>query len=240
LTRIAGPALLAARRAGVRPRAAAGLARIAGAALLAGAAAAGVAGCGGSLPRPAALRLERADVVLLAHALQHFEGPAREEVAAARAVWPALVGGLPARVTPALQRGITASANRAGALALPQFVADEGALTGPAAKVGGMLKGYIILSQRGWQHLAAAAPAAAATAGGTFLRANAGLYIYSVYDGHYDLSLIGKALQGAYHALGGAPAFGTALTQGQVEALARAYSIPATRLAPHPPPGVTV
>ena len=66
------------------------------------------------------------------------------------------------------------------------------------------------------------------------------LYIYCVYDGHYDLSLIGKAVQSAYRKLGGAPAFGASLTQSQVEALARAYSIPAVRLEPHPAPGVVV
>ncbi len=73
-----------------------------------------------------------------------------------------------------------------------------------------------------------------------FLHANAPLYIYSVYDGHYHLSLIGKTLLSAYLKLGGAPAFGASLTQSQVEALARAYSIPATRLEPHPASGVVM
>ncbi len=78
------------------------------------------------------------------------------------------------------------------------------------------------------------------TAAAQFLQANAGLYIYCIYDGHYDLSLVGKALQDAYGKLGGPPAFGGSLTQRQVEALAQAYSIPATRLVPHPPTGLAV
>jgi hypothetical protein len=236
--------------------------------LLTGAAAAGATGCGGAHPRPAALRLERTDLVRLAHTLRQLESPAVGEVGAARAVWPTVAGGLPARVSPAVRRGVRTAQTRATALVLPRFVATEGALTGPAAKLGGMLKAYVVLTQRGWEHLAGAVAggrgigqksagdgaAMGSRVGGSstsglstdspaasqFLRANSGLYIYCVYDGHYDLSLIGKALQGAYHTLGGAPQFGAVLTQGQVEALARAYSIPATRLAPHPAPSVTL
>ncbi|HWX46262.1 MAG TPA: hypothetical protein VNY52_13200 [Solirubrobacteraceae bacterium] len=218
--------------------------------LASGAAAAGAAGCASHHPKPAALRLERTDLVLLAHTLQRLKGPATAEVGAARVVWPTLAGGVPPRASPALRRGVAAATRRARALGLPGFVTTEGGLTGPAAKLGGMLKAYVVLTQRGWEHLAvtppvgAARPASTPSAGSPsvahLLRANSGLYIYSVYDGHYDLSLIGKAIQGAYRALGGAPAFGAALTPGQVAALARVYSIASTRLAPHPPPSVTV
>ncbi len=141
---------------------------------------------------------------------------------------------------------------------------EAGGLTGPATALAGLLKAYAVLTQRGWRFLAAALAAghsggkigAGASAGGSgqsagqnggttpaaaqFLRANAGLYIYCVYDGHYDLSLVGKAVQDAYRKLGGPPEFGRTLTQRQVEALAHAYSIPATRLAPHPPAGLAV
>lgn len=228
-------------------------ARLAAAVLAAGAAAGGVAGCGGHHPKPATLRLERADLVLLAHTLQRLQAPIRGEVGAARAAWPALAKGLPARLSPAERLAIAAAARRGGALALPGYATvEDGGLTGPAVGVEGLLKGYIVLTRRGWQYIAAATRpgggaagattpgGGAATAAARFARANAGLYIYSVYDGHYDLSLIGKGLLGAYTKLGGAPAFGASLTQGQVEALARAYSIPATRLVPHPPPGLAV
>jgi hypothetical protein len=207
--------------------------------LAASAVAAGAAGCGGHHPRPAALRLQRTDLVLLAHALQRLEGPAGGEVAAARAVWPTLSGGVPPGASPAMRGGVLAAERRARALELPGLVSTEGGLTGPAAKIGGMFKAYVILTQRGWEHLAVTVAAAPGSTMAQLLRANSGLYIYCVYDGHYDLSLIGKALQGAYRTLGGAPVFGAALSLEQVEALARAYSIPSSRLAPHPPPSVT-
>jgi hypothetical protein len=223
-------------------------------ALLAGAAVA-VAGCGGHHPRPAALRLERADLVLVAHTLAGVQAVAHGEVAAARVVWPALARGLPAGLSPGQRLALAAAERRAAALALPWYVTTEegGGLTGPAAAVGGLLKAYASLAPRGWRFIAAAlAPQAATASGGEgassgrtaatarFERANAGLYVYCVYDGHYDLSLIGKTFSDGYRRLGGPAAFGAALTAGQVAALARAYSIPAVRLQPHPPAGLGV
>ncbi len=244
----------------------------------------GAAGCGGHRPRPAALRVQRADLVQLAHTLQRLHTPTAAEVAAARTAWPSLAGGLPANATSALRVEVTAADRHAAALTLPAEVTTEGSVTGPAAELAGMVKSYVRLTQRGWQYLATALAAASSTGSSTtathpathhrqpapgttgsvapttvgggaaagtgsngagaatarFLRANAPLYIYCVYDGHYHLSLIGKALLSAYLKLGGASAFGASLTQSQVEALARAYSIPATRLQPHPAPGVVV
>ncbi len=185
--------------------------------------------------------MERADLVRLAHTLQQVQAPIAAEVAAARAAWPSLAGGLPASVTPTLRAELAAADRRAAALALPAEVTTEGSLTGPAAELAGMLKSYVRLAQRGWQYLAGTLGVRATTAAAArFLRANAPLYIYCVYDGHYHLSLIGKTLQSAYLKLGGGPVFGASLTQSQVEALASAYSIPATRLEPHPAPGVVV
>jgi hypothetical protein len=255
------------------------LARLAVAAL-AGVAVAGATGCGGAHPRPAALRVERADLVQLAHILQQLQTSTAAEVTAARAAWPSLAGGLPDRAAPALRVEAATAARRAAALTLPAEVTTEGSVTGPAAELAGMLKTYVRLAQRGWQYLATALAAGSATAashsatdprrsarratggaipapgvGGSaagagsdgistatarFLRANAPLYIYCVYDGHYHLSLIGKTLLSAYLKLGGYTAFGASLTQSRVEALASAYSILATRLEPHPSPGVVV
>ena len=179
-------------------------------------------------------------------------------------------GGTTRQLAPALRVEVATAERRAEALTLPADVTTEGSVTGPAAQLADMLKSYVRLTQRGWQYLAAVLAArsgitvrhakahahqAAPSAGGTaapapgggvstvaarFLRANAALYIYCVYDGHYDLSLIGKVAQSAYLKLGGAPAFGASLTQSQIEALARAYSIPAGRLEPHPAPSVVV
>ena len=56
----------------------------------------------------------------------------------------------------------------------------------------------------------------------------------SVYDGHFDLAQIGKQLPAAYRTLGGPTAFGQALTQAEVDALARTYSEASVRLHPHP------
>ena len=228
-----------------------------------------LAGCRARAPQPAALRVERTDLVLVARTLQGLEGRVHAEVAAARSVWPTLARGLPATMTPALRHGIAAAASRAGTLALPTFVTIEAGLTGPAAGIGGLLKHYAILTRRGWRFIAAAtatsgasgasgadasgasptgangphrtsSTGASGTNGAGFLRANAGLYIYCVYDGHYDLSLIGKAIVADYAKLGGATAFGAELTAARVAALARAYSVTAVRLTPHPGPGVQV
>ena len=48
-----------------------------------------------------------------------------------------------------------------------------------------------------------------------FARENSPLYIESIYDGHFTLAQIGKKLLAAYDKLGGAGAFGTALTQAR-------------------------
>ena len=61
-------------------------------------------------------------------------------------------------------------------------------------------------------------------AGARFARENVALYIESVYDGHFDLAQIGKQLSDGYRELGGPAAFGRALTQAEVDALARVYS----------------
>jgi hypothetical protein len=74
----------------------------------------------------------------------------------------------------------------------------------------------------------------ASLAQANFDRENSPLYIDAIYDGHFNLSLLGKSLTSGYEKLGGASAFGAALTQSQVDALAGAYSIAAMRLVPHP------
>ena len=69
--------------------------------------------------------------------------------------------------------------------------------------------------------------------GARFARANAALYIDSIYDGHFSLAQLGKKLLDGYHMLGGQAAFGTALSQREVDALASAYSEATDRLHPH-------
>ncbi len=176
--------------------------------------------------------------MLLARALRSLEAPVSGEVAAARAVWPLLAHGLPRTVTPATRLAVANADARAGALTLPALLVTEGALTGPAADIAGLLKDYYGLSRRGWRFIATALDETDARA--AFVRVNAGLYIYCVYDGHFELSTLGKKLQGAYDALGGPAAFGAALDAGEVRALARLYSPGGARLQPHPTPGVHV
>jgi len=66
-----------------------------------------------------------------------------------------------------------------------------------------------------------------------FARENVGLYIESVYDGHFDLAQIAKRLRKGYHNLGGAAAFAGSLTPAEVNSLANAYSEATARLHPH-------
>ena len=151
----------------------------------------------------------------------------------------------------------------ASQLPQPAFLARARTLTGPAAGVAGIYESYEQLARRGWLLTSAAiatiarasgatgagtagtgAPAASATVSGatagtrqaqaSFARANSPLYIGAVYDGHFDLSLLGKSLVAGYEKLGGSSAFGAALTPREIGALAAAYSIPRVRLAPHP------
>ena len=67
-----------------------------------------------------------------------------------------------------------------------------------------------------------------------YSRTNSSFYIDAIYDGHFNLSLVGKSLTAGYEKLGGAGAFGSRLPPSRLAALAAAYSIPAVRLEPHP------
>lgn len=157
--------------------------------------------------------------------------PVEAEVAAARASWPTLSDGLPTSLSATLAADIATARSRTGRLAVPALVDDEHGLTGPATGIGGLLRTYVVLAQRGWQFLATAS----GTRAGSFMRSNAPLYVYCVYDGHYDLSLLGAKLLDAYRKLGGTGGFGTALSATEVAALMRVYSPAGVRLTPHPP-----
>ncbi|HEV3070456.1 MAG TPA: hypothetical protein VGY76_03405 [Solirubrobacteraceae bacterium] len=130
-------------------------------------------------------------------------------------------------------------------------------MTGAAAAIAGLLLSFEQLSQRGWTMTLAAVLHLGAGSGSSllpsvggervasstplspaalrFIRANAALYIGSVYDGHYNLSVVGQRVREAYAQLGGAAAFGTALSPALVGQLDRFYSPAAARLAPKPP-----
>jgi hypothetical protein len=175
--------------------------------------------------------------VFAARALQSLEGQTNSEVAATRAAWPSLANGLPRGSTGLYTQQVRAAIETAERLQLPTLFDEQQAaeLTGEASSIAGLYRAFEELASRGWEMTGSAiyqiehgSPPSA-----RFSRANAPLYIDSVYDGHFGLAQIGKKLQAAYKKLGGQPAFGVALTQAEVDALAAAYSEERDRLEPH-------
>jgi hypothetical protein len=193
---------------------------------------------GGVAASPAAERLQREDLVGVSRGLHRAEGSIQREIAAARIAWPLVAGGLPASIPPAMRPAISNASNAAHAILVPSLMseAQSRSLTGPAAGIAGLFQPFSRLTERGWtltlagtDEITGGPPAAA-----RFARENVALYIDSVYDGHFDASLIGKSLLTGYRLLGGAPAFGATLTQAEVDALARVYSPAVIQLYPHP------
>ncbi len=203
-----------------------------------GGAALAVAGCGSSRSEtPQALRLQRADLVAVSRALASREQSVRSEVAAAKAAWPLVAGGLPADASTIPQPAIRTAIERAAALSLPGIFEERGAaaLAGPGSGLAGTFRAFSILAARGWRMIGAAIEAIehGSPAAARFARANVALYIESVYDAHFDVAQIGKQLLAGYKKLGGQAAFGASLTQAEVSALAGAYSDASDRLYPH-------
>jgi hypothetical protein len=200
-----------------------------------------LAGCGGTsggAASPAAIQLQREDLVAVSRALRQATGSAQREMAAARIAWPLLAGGLPASIPPATRPAVSTASRMARAIVVPAPMSETQArlLTGPAAGIAGLFAVFSRLTERGWTLTSAAAvqitsgpPAAAA-----FARENVALYIDSTYDGHFDAALIGKSLLAGYRLLGGEKAFGGTLSQAEADALASAYSPATERLYPHP------
>jgi hypothetical protein len=201
-----------------------------------------LAGCGGThgvATNPTAAKLQREDLVAVSRGLRRAEGSAGREMDAARIAWPLVANGLPAaNIPPATRTALANAAAAARAIVVPPLMRKPQArsLTGPAAGIAGLFQTFSGLSERGWTLTAAAGDeiAGGSPAAARFARENVALYIDSVYDGHFDAGLIGKSLLKGYTALGGASAFGGALTQAEVDALAGAYSPASERLHPHP------
>jgi hypothetical protein len=160
----------------------------------------------------------------------------QREVSASRRVWPLIASGLPPTFSPTLRSAVAHATASAKAIREPRFMTNASRLTGPAAGIAGLYESYERLTERGWRLTAAGI---AAIAGGTptvssFARNNSPLYIDAIYDGHFNLSLLGKSVASGYTKLGGPSGFGAGLTQTQVDALTAAYSTPGVRLEPHP------
>jgi hypothetical protein len=209
-----------------------------------------LAGCGSSHSSISRREyaLERAQFEQVADELREVQAPVHREVATSRSAWPLIYNGLPKRMSARLQYKVKAASDVAGALPAPRFMTQQATLTGPASGIAGLYEDYDRLAERGWRltETTVSGIASGPRSVAEFVRANSPLYIDSIYDGHFDLSLIGKKLLEGYEKIqdlgkekkfadiGG---FGTALTQREVNALAAAYSIPAVRLEPHPGPG---
>jgi hypothetical protein len=208
--------------------------------LLCGVVALALAGCGSTSRQstPLALKLQRQDLVVVSRALKSVAAPVGAEVAATKAAWPLVANGLPANTSALTAAGpLTQATEAAAQVRLPVLFGEAPArsLTGPASQLVGLFRSYALLSVRGWKLLEAglAQIESGTPAAARFARANSPLYIGSIYDGHFTLAQVGRKLLAAYDKLGGATAFGTALTQAEVEALAHTYSEASDRLHPH-------
>jgi hypothetical protein len=205
---------------------------------LAAALAFALGGCGSERKvTPAATHLEREDFAAVSRALAAVAGAVGGEVTATRTAWPLIANGLPALTGSGAPGAIRAAAARAARLPSPALFGEVRAasLTGPAAHLAGLFRSFRGLAARGWQMIVAtiAQIEHGSAAGARFARANVALYIESVYDGHFSLAQVGKQLLAGYAKLGGPAAFGSTLTQAEVEALARTYSEARDRLHPH-------
>lgn len=158
------------------------------------------------------------------------------EVSAAKAGWPGLADGLRHRPTASLRSLVERAAKLAARLPEPEFMANASRLTGPAAGLAGLYETFARLSERGWRLTQSSIETILSGPrwARSFVKGNFSLYAHAIYDGHYDLSLIGKSLTKGYERLGGAGAFGAKLSADRVTALEASYSIGATRLSPHP------
>jgi hypothetical protein len=208
-------------------------------ALLCAVIAGALSGCGGTSSTPAELRLQREDLVAVSRALATVERPVAIEVAAAKRAWPLIANGLPAAAGPlaSARAPVLTAATSATRIPTPPVLAEAQAdsLTGAGAGLAGLFRNYIGLTTRGWTLTGAAIDQIQhdSPADARFARENVGLYIESVYDGHFDLAQIGKHLTDGYRRLGGPSAFGNALTPAEVDALGDAYSEANVRLHPH-------
>lgn len=184
---------------------------------------------------PLELKLQRSQLALVSAQLGALEQPLQREVIATRAVWHSIAKGLPAHPGPRLAAQISAAHAAAEALPAPAFLEYRHKLIGPAWRISTLFQEFELLAKHGWAHVDQATgalrhgPAAAAS----FERANTGLYIDSIYDGHFDASLIGERVLNSYKRLGEQRAFGSSLTPAAVRSISLSYSPKAMRLTPH-------
>lgn len=206
--------------------------------LLAAMALLALAGCGSHHHNQAELKLEREDLVAVAHALEQARPAVASELQASRRAWPWVVDGLPTSAggLAGVRETIAQAALSAARLPEPKPITETESryLTGPGAPLASIYRQYAGLVSRGWAQIAAMSaqiehgPPTARR----FARENVALYIESVYDGQFDLGQIQKRLKKGYAEVGGPQALGQQLTQAEVSALEALYSEARTRLSP--------
>ncbi len=206
--------------------------------LLVGSAMIAVGGCGSDRSStPAELKLQREDLIAVAHALRSSEAQVGREVADAKAAWPLVANGLPTEISSSIRPPIMAAGASAARMELPVPLreAQTAMLTGPASQIAGIFRTFTLLATRGWALIGAAVAQIehGAATSARFARADVALYIESVYDSHFNLAQIDKKLRTGYRKLGGQAAFGGALTQRELDGVAGFYSEATSRLHPH-------
>ncbi len=181
------------------------------------------------------LALQRSQLALISRQLLPLEHAAQSEALAARATWPSIAAGLPAHPGPRLAERAASANAAAQALPTPAFVEVRHELVGAGERIAATFADFEMLTRRSWAHVDQAlgalqhGPASVAS----FERANAGLYINSIYDAHFEASMIGEHVLSTYRRLGGPQAFGSSLTRAQVHSIYVTFSPQTLRLAPH-------
>lgn len=184
-------------------------------------------------PTEAELGQRRAHLAFVAHGLRSVENSVKRELVSTKAAWPAVAHGLPKTASPSLLARIAAAAHDAEAVPSPQFVTLLDELVGPAAGIARLYRSSQLLLTDGWQHVDEAVTASTnGSHNAPFERATASLYIESIYQGAFDLSIIGESVEGNYRKLGGQKIFGRELTGVRVSSIAATYS-PSAKLKPH-------
>jgi hypothetical protein len=202
---------------------------------VAGALGLALAGQGNESHTPTELALQRKGLALVSRQLLSLQTSVEREVSASRAVWRSLATGMPAHVRSSLAAQTSTANAVAAAMPTPQFVEIRHELLGPAARIAALFHEFELLVQRGWAHVDQldASLRNGLTQDARFERVNSGLYIDSIYDGNFDLSLIGERVLHSYERLGAAKTFRSSLTPAEVRSIAAAYSPSADRLRPH-------
>ncbi len=158
------------------------------------------------------------------------------EVAATKAAWPAILGGVKGRPTAGTRAKVRLAAQRAAQLRLPALLTEDGSaqLTGPASPLANRFRSFQTLGSRSWQLLESSLEEIerGSHSEASFARENLPLYIESIYDAHFTLSETGKQLLAAYKTLGAAKTFGGSLTPSEVQQLADRYSKERDELSP--------